>query len=177
MFTFVCKPFFKRLSKKKIKNEMLCIFRSVLKVNYLSILVSFPRKQIFLELEHLTNFNLYLRLKFSLLSFFYSTCHFSKFETKNKFFLQEQSENEFFKLTFYIEMFYLNTIVQLFLFVEQLDQLEVCLPFSLSLYSSLINSFADISICMVLDVNRFVMICKKRHDNKRYDHTWWWVTT
>ena len=27
-------------------------------------------------------------------------------------------------------MFYLNTIVQLFLFVEQLDQLEVCLPFS-----------------------------------------------
>ena len=29
-----------------------------------------------------------------------------------------------------IEMFYLNTIEQLFLFVEQLDQLEVCLPFS-----------------------------------------------
>ena len=27
-----------------------------------------------------------------------------------------------------IEMFYLNTIEQLFLFVEQLDQLEVCLP-------------------------------------------------
>ena len=27
-------------------------------------------------------------------------------------------------------MFYLNTIEQLFLFVEQLDQLEVCLPFS-----------------------------------------------
>ena len=27
-------------------------------------------------------------------------------------------------------MFYLNTIVQLFLFVEQLDQLEVCLSFS-----------------------------------------------
>ena len=106
---------------------MLCIFRSVLKVNYLFILVSFPRKQIFLELEHLTNFNLYLRLKFSLLSFFFSTCHFSKLETKNNFFLQEQSENEFFKLTFYIEMFYLNTIVQLFLFVEQLDQLEVCL--------------------------------------------------
>ena len=27
-----------------------------------------------------------------------------------------------------IEMFYLNTIEQLFLFVELLDQLEVCLP-------------------------------------------------
>ena len=27
-------------------------------------------------------------------------------------------------------MFYLNTIKQLHLFVEQLDQLEVCLPFS-----------------------------------------------
>ena len=29
-----------------------------------------------------------------------------------------------------LEMFYLNTIEQLFLFVEQLDQLEVCLPYS-----------------------------------------------
>ena len=29
-----------------------------------------------------------------------------------------------------VEMFYLNTIEQLFLFVEQLDQLEVCLPYS-----------------------------------------------
>ena len=29
-----------------------------------------------------------------------------------------------------MEMFYLNTIEQLFLFVEQLDQLEVCLPYS-----------------------------------------------
>ena len=29
-----------------------------------------------------------------------------------------------------IEMLYLNTIKQLFLFVEQLDQLEVCLPLS-----------------------------------------------
>ena len=27
-----------------------------------------------------------------------------------------------------VEMFYLNTIKQLFLYVEQLDQLEVCLP-------------------------------------------------
>ena len=27
-----------------------------------------------------------------------------------------------------VEMFYLNTIEQLFLFVEQLDQSEVCLP-------------------------------------------------
>ena len=29
-----------------------------------------------------------------------------------------------------IEMFYLNTIEQLLLFVELLDQLEVCLPYS-----------------------------------------------
>ena len=29
-----------------------------------------------------------------------------------------------------IKMFYLNTIEQLILFVEQLDQLEICLPFS-----------------------------------------------
>ena len=29
-----------------------------------------------------------------------------------------------------LEMFYLNTIEQLFLFVEQLDQLEICLPYS-----------------------------------------------
>ena len=27
-------------------------------------------------------------------------------------------------------MFYLNTIEQLFLFIEQVDQLEVCLPYS-----------------------------------------------
>ena len=33
-------------------------------------------------------------------------------------------------LDFIIEMFYLNTIEQLFLFVEQLFQLEVCLPYS-----------------------------------------------
>ena len=32
--------------------------------------------------------------------------------------------------TLKLEMFYLNTIEQLFLFVEQLDQLEVCLPYS-----------------------------------------------
>ena len=30
----------------------------------------------------------------------------------------------------YIEMFYLNTIEQLLLFVEQLDQLKVCLPYN-----------------------------------------------
>ena len=29
-----------------------------------------------------------------------------------------------------VEMFYLNTIKQLFLFVKQLDHLEVCLPYS-----------------------------------------------
>ena len=37
---------------------------------------------------------------------------------------------DFFKLSAKLEMFYLNTIEQLFLFVEQLDQLEVCLPYS-----------------------------------------------
>ena len=31
---------------------------------------------------------------------------------------------------FDLEMFYLNTIEQLLFFVEQLDQLEVCLPYS-----------------------------------------------
>ena len=36
-----------------------------------------------------------------------------------------------FKFQLYlIEMFYLNTMEQLFLFVEQFDQLEVCLPYS-----------------------------------------------
>ena len=35
-----------------------------------------------------------------------------------------------FDLSFMIEMFYLNTIEQLFHSVEQLDQLEVCLPYS-----------------------------------------------
>ena len=42
--------------------------------------------------------------------------------------------SEFFwtkqKFVIYIERFYLNTIEQLFLFVEQLDQFEVCLPYS-----------------------------------------------
>ena len=32
--------------------------------------------------------------------------------------------------TIQVEMFYLNTFEQLFLFVEQVDQLEVCLPYS-----------------------------------------------
>ena len=36
----------------------------------------------------------------------------------------------FYWCQYYVEMFYLNTIEQLFLFVEQLDQLEVCVPFS-----------------------------------------------
>ena len=46
--------------------------------------------------------------------------------------VQVQSNNNYLKLSFlqrYIEMFYLNTIEQLFLLVEQLDQLEVCLDF------------------------------------------------
>ena len=34
------------------------------------------------------------------------------------------------KTWIHVEMFYLNTIEQLFLFVAQLDQLEVCLPYS-----------------------------------------------
>ena len=33
-------------------------------------------------------------------------------------------------MLFHIEMFYLNTIEQLLLLVEQLDQLKVCLPYS-----------------------------------------------
>ena len=33
-------------------------------------------------------------------------------------------------LFYTIEMFYLNTIEQLFLFIEQLDQIEVCLHYS-----------------------------------------------
>ena len=36
-----------------------------------------------------------------------------------------------------LEMFYLSNIEQLFLFVEQLDQLEVCLPYSRLLVRSL----------------------------------------
>ena len=40
--------------------------------------------------------------------------------------INEEKKIYFVKL----EMFYLNTIEQLFLLVEQLDQLEVCLPFS-----------------------------------------------
>ena len=32
----------------------------------------------------------------------------------------------------HVEMFYLNTIEQLFLLVEQLDQLEVCLPYTMT---------------------------------------------
>ena len=38
---------------------------------------------------------------------------------------------------FWVEMFYLNTIKQLFLFIEQLDQLEVCLPYSRLLFQNL----------------------------------------
>ena len=44
----------------------------------------------------------------------------SNFNNKNKFRKQNKRIN-------HIEMFYLNTIVPLFLFVEQLDQLDVCL--------------------------------------------------
>jgi len=42
------------------------------------------------------------------------------------------SKNQRLNLTLYsyLEMFYLNTIEQLFLFVEQLFQLEVCLTYS-----------------------------------------------
>ena len=38
--------------------------------------------------------------------------------------------NPILQIVFYIvELFYLNTIEQLFLFVEQFDQLEICLPY------------------------------------------------
>ena len=39
-------------------------------------------------------------------------------------------------------MFYLNTIEQLFLFVEQLNQLEVCLP-----YSRLLTVIPTLAVC------------------------------
>ena len=40
-------------------------------------------------------------------------------------------------LKFQLEMLYLNAIEQLFLFVEQLDQLEVCLPYSTRLLTGI----------------------------------------
>ena len=40
-----------------------------------------------------------------------------------------------------LEMFYLNTIKQLFIFVQQLDQSEVCLPYSRLLTGILIPKF------------------------------------
>ena len=49
------------------------------------------------------------------------------FEENNAIWLVDLSN---LKSQRWIEMFYLNTIDQLFLFIEQLDQLEVCLPYS-----------------------------------------------
>ena len=46
------------------------------------------------------------------------------------------------------EMFYLNTIEQLFLFVEQLDQLEVCLPDSRLLTGIPIQDTNTVSIAI-----------------------------
>ena len=43
-------------------------------------------------------------------------------------------------LKFQLEMLYLNAIEQLFLFVEQLDQLEVCLPYSTRLLTGNTNT-------------------------------------
>ena len=45
-------------------------------------------------------------------------------------------------------MFYLNTIEQLFLFVEQLDQVEVCLP-----YSRLLNGITLLAVFQYLRWN------------------------
>ena len=43
-----------------------------------------------------------------------------------------------------VEVFYLNTIEQLFLFIEQLDQLEVCLPYMLYIcYMQYMFMYAD----------------------------------
>ena len=58
----------------------------------------------------------------------YSTATFSKLVTSNVKIPKNLWKAAYFRLC--LEMFYLNTIELLFLFVEQLDQLEVCLPHS-----------------------------------------------
>ena len=51
-------------------------------------------------------------------------------------------------LKFQLEMLYLNAIEQLFLFVEQLDQLEVCLP-----YSGLLTGIPKLAVFQILRLN------------------------
>ena len=51
-------------------------------------------------------------------------------------------------LKYLLEMFYLNTIEQLFLLVEQLDQLEVCLP-----YSRLLTGIPILAVFQILRWN------------------------
>ena len=58
---------------------------------------------------------------------------------------------------FEIEMFYFNTIEQFFLFVMQLDQLEVCLPYR--------GLLADIPILVVFQNLRW-------NSNKTYFYRW-----
>ena len=59
-----------------------------------------------------------------------SVFHNEKYPQRKTFLFEEQTNVYLLKEKQFIEMFYLNTIEQLFLFVEQLDQLEVCLPYS-----------------------------------------------
>ena len=44
------------------------------------------------------------------------------------------------------EMFYLNTIEQLFLFVEQLDQIEVCLPYKMAKFELILIVFERLPV-------------------------------
>ena len=59
-----------------------------------------------------------------------------------------------------LEMFYLNTIQQLFLFVEQLDQSEVCLP-----YSRLQSGISILAVFYNLrwNSNKTSLCCKNIH--------------
>ena len=73
-----------------------------------------------------------------------------------------------FDLSFMIEMFYLNTIEQLFHSVEQLDQLEVCLP-----YSRLLAGIPILAVFQNLRWNSnktslVVLFCKLFQSRKSY---------
>ena len=54
--------------------------------------------------------------------------HYEKYPQRKTFLFEEQTTVYLLKEKLSIEMFYQNTIEQLFFFVEQLDQIEVCLP-------------------------------------------------
>ena len=65
-------------------------------------------------------------------------------------------------------MFYLNTIDQLFLFVEQLDQLEVCLP-----YSRLLNGIQILVVFQNLwwNSNKTTLVQNLEHISNIYSRT------